>query len=279
MKTLFRSLLALLAAVSPLATPIRAEPAQLEIVSATYGVGARRTEVTASVRSLLVHGVVLLRAPWELGREDPAVNEIKDVEIVYAIDGARKTATFTQEHDIVLQSNSDGLTIVSARFGIAERRLDVTDALRAQVSDEETIHLDAGWFLGSVDPAFGTVKDVEIVYLDHGTPGTVTIAETQDIVLPAKADTKPKTPDAITSNIPRWGKAVDPDRDCKFSVKKGELSIFVPGSNGPHDLAAEIDVTNAPRVLQPVSGDFIVQAKIEGRFEPGDQSSLQGRTG
>ena len=279
MKTLFRSLLTLFAVVSSLLTEVRAEPPQLEILSATYGVGARRTEVTDSVRSLLVHGVVLLRSPWELGREDPAVNEIKDVEIVYRLDGARQTATFTQEHDIVLQPNPNGLTIVSARFGIAERRIDVTDALRAQISDEGILQLDAGWFLGSVDPAFGTVKDVEIVYLDHGTPGTVTVAETQDILLPAKAVTKVKAPDAITSHIRGWGKSIDPDGDCKFSLKEDELSICVPGSNGPHDLAAEIEVTNAPRVLQSVRGDFMVQAKIEGRFEPGDQSTLPGRTG
>jgi regulation of enolase protein 1 (concanavalin A-like superfamily) len=53
----------------------------------------------------------------------------------------------------------------------------------------------------------------------------------------------------------------------------------VPGGDSPHDLAAEIGVTNAPRVLQPVRGDFVMQAKIEGQFAPGDQSTLPGRTG
>jgi regulation of enolase protein 1 (concanavalin A-like superfamily) len=78
--------------------------------------------------------------------------------------------------------------------------------------------------------------------------------------------------------IQGWGKAVHPENDCGFFLSQGELLLHVPGGP-PHDLAAEIGVTNAPRVLQPVRGDFVMQVKIEGRFAPGDQSTLPGRTG
>src|SRR4051794_33092081 len=49
--------------------------------------------------------------------------------------------------------------------------------------------------------------------------------------------------------LPGWGTAIDPDHDCKFFVAEDALLISVPGAR-PHDLAADIDTTNAPRVLQ-----------------------------
>src|SRR6185295_19253047 len=55
-------------------------------------------------------------------------------------------------------------------------------------------------------------------------------------------------------DLPGWGKITNPDGDCKFSVRDGELLINVPGTNGPHDLAADVNRVNAPRVLQPVRG-------------------------
>lgn len=76
-----------------------------------------------------------------------------------------------------------------------------------------------------------------------------------------------------------WGTATDPDGDCKFFVAEDTLLISVPGSARPHDLAADINTTNAPRVLQPVRGDFTLQVRIEGRFAPGDESTKPGRTG
>lgn len=79
--------------------------------------------------------------------------------------------------------------------------------------------------------------------------------------------------------IAGWGVPVDPDGDCRFFAPAGELHITVPGTNGPHDLAAEIGKTNAPRVLQPVRGDFVMQVRVDGRLDPGDASTLPGRTG
>lgn len=73
-----------------------------------------------------------------------------------------------------------------------------------------------------------------------------------------------------------WGNAFDPDHDCKFFLAEDALLISVPGFR-PHDLAADIDTINAPRVLQSVDGDFTMQVKVEGRFTPGDQSTKEGR--
>ncbi|BCU76738.1 hypothetical protein [Luteolibacter sp. LG18] len=75
-----------------------------------------------------------------------------------------------------------------------------------------------------------------------------------------------------------WGAPTDPDGDCKISVVEDALQMEVPGGKA-HDLAAEIDTTNAPRVLQAVNGDFTLQVKVDGKFSPGEESTKASRTG
>ncbi len=80
------------------------------------------------------------------------------------------------------------------------------------------------------------------------------------------------------TEIKGWGRAIDPDGDCEFFLSKKTLLINVPGTR-PHDLAAEINTINAPRVLQTVRGDFTMQVEVDGQFTPGEQSTLPGRAG
>ncbi len=79
----------------------------------------------------------------------------------------------------------------------------------------------------------------------------------------------------VEKQIPDWGTFVDPDRDCSFSLDDSQLSITVPGT--PHDLSAELDRMNAPRVVTSVSGDFTMAVIVKGDFEPG-QANIPGRT-
>lgn len=64
-----------------------------------------------------------------------------------------------------------------------------------------------------------------------------------------------------------WGKAIDPDGDCRLTAEAGALTILVPGP--AHDLSVELDRMNAPRVLRPVSRDFEITVKVDGSFAPG----------
>jgi regulation of enolase protein 1 (concanavalin A-like superfamily) len=79
------------------------------------------------------------------------------------------------------------------------------------------------------------------------------------------------------SELAGWGVTSNPDRDCQFFIGEGAVLIHVPGGR-PHDLAAEINVTNAPRVLQTAKGDFTIQVQVDGRFSPGSESMQNGRT-
>jgi hypothetical protein len=59
------------------------------------------------------------------------------------------------------------------------------------------------------------------------------------------------------SELARWGVTSNPDGGCQFFISEGSLLIHVPGGH-PHDLAAEINVINAPRALQTAKGDFTI---------------------
>lgn len=70
--------------------------------------------------------------------------------------------------------------------------------------------------------------------------------------------------------IDRWGAVVDRDGDCTISESKGKLSITVPGTL--HNLNPSI-ASNAPRVIQPVDGDFTATVKVSGDFKPGEHAT------
>src|SRR4030095_207582 len=82
-----------------------------------------------------------------------------------------------------------------------------------------------------------------------------------------------------TLRVPGWGIAVDPAADCEFKVEGEKLKITVPGSAKAHDLSPELDSTTAPRVVQEVKGDFTIEVRVDGEFQPGDDSTQAGRTG
>jgi RNA polymerase sigma factor (sigma-70 family) len=73
-----------------------------------------------------------------------------------------------------------------------------------------------------------------------------------------------------------WGTTLDPAGDCKFTLEKDKLTITVPGSD--HALCIERGQMNAPRVLQDVEGDFILQVKVSGDYPAEATSVVEKRT-
>jgi len=72
-----------------------------------------------------------------------------------------------------------------------------------------------------------------------------------------------------------WGTFEDPDKDCTFKEENGVLSITVLGRD--HDLAVERGKMNSPRAMQPVDGDFTIQVKVTGKFEPRQMDTMERR--
>jgi regulation of enolase protein 1 (concanavalin A-like superfamily) len=79
--------------------------------------------------------------------------------------------------------------------------------------------------------------------------------------------------------IAGWGATSDGDGDCHFAQLIGGVKITVPGSERAHDLSAENNMMNSPRITQKVHGDFSIQVRVDGAFEPGEESTQPGRTG
>ena len=67
-------------------------------------------------------------------------------------------------------------------------------------------------------------------------------------------------------SIDGWGSVENRRKDCKFIQEDGKLTINVPGT--PHNLNKVISDLNAPKVLQDVEGDFTIQVKVSGDFNP-----------
>src|SRR5262245_34580372 len=77
-------------------------------------------------------------------------------------------------------------------------------------------------------------------------------------------------------SVDGWGTVADPGKDCTVGAKDGKLTIKVPGTN--HNLNPTYRYgTNAPRVMQPVTGDFTVQVKVTFSDPPGTTSTVNGR--
>jgi regulation of enolase protein 1 (concanavalin A-like superfamily) len=62
------------------------------------------------------------------------------------------------------------------------------------------------------------------------------------------------------------GEVIDPDNDCDVSLKQGEILCEVPGTL--HDLNIDIAVTNAPRIVRAMDGDFAAIVHVAGSFDP-----------
>jgi regulation of enolase protein 1 (concanavalin A-like superfamily) len=80
--------------------------------------------------------------------------------------------------------------------------------------------------------------------------------------------------DAAGPGLTPWGDVIDPDGDCTFQVDDRGVSLEVPGSM--HDLNADLGKSNAPRILREVEGDFVVQVKVCGEFQPEAPSTREG---
>jgi regulation of enolase protein 1 (concanavalin A-like superfamily) len=78
-----------------------------------------------------------------------------------------------------------------------------------------------------------------------------------------------KAPQAIEG----WGTVSDPDGDCMVVEKKGEVTITLPKAR--HDLV--FVKHNAPRILQPVEGDFTLQVKVRKFPPPKEKGSAAGK--
>jgi serine/threonine protein kinase/WD40 repeat protein len=147
-------------------------------------------------------------------------------------------------------------------------------------------------------PALSTQVASWVIWLkDHPNPIWVTVVGTKAAGKPEyfaahnqqlpKLRTKPlsqvpQTTDLSASPVPetvdlsRWGDFVDPLGDCKLVRAPRAVTISVPG-NVAHTLNPSVDRnTNAPRLWQEVTGDFVVEVLVPPITKPKPKTATHG---
>jgi uncharacterized protein (TIGR03067 family) len=128
---------------------------------------------------------------------------------------------------------------------------------------------------------------------ERSFPASFDAATSREFVLKKKpvttmalfvANTLPDAPNNVTSaplpslstrSIPGWGNVIDPDGDCTLTFADEKLTVQLPGSD--HAWMPEAHRTNAPRVLQEVTGPFDMQVKVTQHFAAGAKTIVAGR--
>ncbi len=77
------------------------------------------------------------------------------------------------------------------------------------------------------------------------------------------------------SPIVGWNEVIDPDHDCRTQINGDTVHIEIPAT--AHDFAAELKLWNTPRLLTQVTGDFVLDVRVDGDFQPGGGSTIEGR--
>jgi regulation of enolase protein 1 (concanavalin A-like superfamily) len=110
------------------------------------------------------------------------------------------------------------------------------------------------------------------------TVGALLILSTASVCGPrlVAADKKGAAKKKAAQAVDGWGTVADPANDSTVGEKEGKVTIKVPGGN--HNLNPTFRYgTNAPRIMQKVTGDFTVQVKVTFSDPPGTTSAVNGR--
>ncbi|WP_105349753.1 MULTISPECIES: hypothetical protein [Pirellulaceae] len=74
--------------------------------------------------------------------------------------------------------------------------------------------------------------------------------------------------------IPGWGEVVDPVGNCPVDFVESGISLSIPA--GLHDMNPRLQVTNAPRVMQKIVGDFLYEVRVGDFPRPQAKSGVEG---
>jgi WD40 repeat protein len=82
----------------------------------------------------------------------------------------------------------------------------------------------------------------------------------------------------VTQTIPGWGDVINSNGDCTIAPTGDKVTVTVPGT--VHDLTdtSVQEGRSAPRILRSVEGDFLLQVRVTGDFNPGQVSASPGKT-
>jgi len=75
-------------------------------------------------------------------------------------------------------------------------------------------------------------------------------------------------------DLPGWGEIVDPVGNCPVDFAEQGISLSIPA--GLHDMNPRLQITNAPRILEQVEGDFLYEVHVGDFPRPQAKTGVQG---
>ncbi len=167
-------------------------PPNLKIIHAEYGAfettAVRAANVTGSIKSQIEGGRRKIHANNEALDGDPAPGEIKHLQIIYSLNGSRKSVLIDEDAAFELPEKAE---FVSALYGILSEKplatADVTAALSGQIKDGR-LQVKVENKLAGKDPAPMTRKKLRVTYECAGTGKVLDVEESQTLTLPTSAD-------------------------------------------------------------------------------------------
>lgn len=78
----------------------------------------------------------------------------------------------------------------------------------------------------------------------------------------------------IAEELPGWGEVIDPVGNCPVDFVEPGISVSIPA--GLHDMNPRLQVTNAPRVMHNVEGDFLFEVRVADFPRPQPKTGVEG---
>ncbi|HXY51673.1 MAG TPA: hypothetical protein VEI01_19660 [Terriglobales bacterium] len=234
--------------------------AQGTILSASYGFGNSRVDVTNKVQSLVQpNGRLYFRITTEaLGVRDPAPGRTKELRIqMRQPNGQMRDYQFQEKGYVDIQvgfAGGAGGTITSASYGYGNSRIDVANKVQSLVQPDGRLYFRITTeTLGVRDPAPGRAKDLRIqVRQLNGQMRDYQFQEKGyvDIMVAGGGPGQPGTPSL--PNTPWQG---DPVATCINAVRAriqqdfgNQVSVYLPAT------AARVNAVPPGQLFVPVTG-------------------------
>ena len=175
----------------------RGAQANLGIVSARYGAGAKTADVRQWVDSRVQNNTLSIRVANENLGGDPIMGQKKTLTIQYDWQGQRYEVSGGEDVTITIPNASDrvigaaatmsrasgSLRITSASYGAKTTFRDVQAALQSQVVNDHLTIRVANDTMGG-DPIMGQKKELRLAYEYGGHAYTATVAEDTTLSIP-----------------------------------------------------------------------------------------------
>ena len=183
----------LLAALALLTASMAWAGEKLEIIKAEYGAQDKWANVTAAVQSNVKDNVLKIEANNTLCTDDPAVGIAKVLKITAKAGDKQALFLCKEGQSIEIKTETvvaaaakpkvkDNLVIVSAEYGIGEKKTDVTKIVKDLVAEGSREIAATNDLFG--DPAEGEAKILTVKYKLDGKDATLSANENEKLNLP-----------------------------------------------------------------------------------------------